>query len=295
MSTVAQLINRAQRQLLSGAPEDRNRLNGAMTATQTTLTFEFDAGKIRKGALVEVDSELMYVWAVSTSGNTAEVERGFNGTTAAAHLDNSIVTVSPRFPRAQILEAFNDDLDDLSAPMNGLYRVRSVDVSYNGSDRMINLPSVNDVIDVIDVRLRYTADDYPAIRRWQLVRNLPTADFSSGTALLFNDSFRAGDLRISYKAPFGRVSREADDVQLVSGLPQSAEDILILGAQIRLMGPREIKRNFTETQGDTRRANEVPPGAVTNSYSQLVRMRRERIAAEATKLDSRYPIYLVRD
>jgi hypothetical protein len=295
MSTVAQLINRAQRQLLSGTPEDRNRLNGAMTATQTTLTFEFDAGKIRKGAVVEVNSELMYVWAVSTSGNTATVERGFNGTTASAHATQSIVTVGPRFPRAQIMEAFNDELDDLSAPYNGLYRIKSVDVSYNGTDDMINLPSNNDVIDLISVMLRYTSDDYINIRRWQLVRNLPTADFSSGTAIRFNELIRSGELRINYKAPFARVSREADDVQLVSGLPVSAEDILILGAQIRLMNPREIKRNFTESQGDTRRANEVPPGAVANSHTSLIRMRRERIAAEATKLDSRYPIYLVRD
>lgn len=295
MSTVAQLITRAQRQLLSGVVEERNRLDGAVTATQTTIITEFEPGPIRKGTVIEVDSELMYVWAVSSGTRTVTVERGFNGTVAATHLDNAIVTSNPRFPRAQILEAFNDDLDDLSTPANGLYRVRTVDFPFNGSDRMVNLPSTNDVIDIIDVRIRYTEDDYPAIRRYQLVRNLPTKDFPSGTALTINEETRSGDVRVTYKAPFTRMSRESDDVQAVSGLPVSAEDILIMGAQIRLMTPREIKRNFTESQGDTRRAQEVPAGAIANSINSLIRLRRERIMAEATKLDSKYPIYLVRD
>lgn len=295
MSTVSQLITRAQRQLLSGVVEERNRLDGAITATQTTLTIEFEPGPIRKGTVIEIDSELMYVWAVASGARSVTVERGFNGTTAAAHSDNTVIISNPRFPRAQILEAFNDDLDDLSTPANGLYRVKTVDIQYNGTDRMVNLPSNNDVIDIIDVRIRYTEDDYPAIRRYQLVRNLPTKDFSSGTALTINEETRSGDVRVTYKAPFTRMSRESDDVQAVAGFPLSAEDILIMGAQIRLMSPREIKRNFTESQGDTRRAQEVPAGAVANSINSLIRLRRERIMAEATKLDSRYPIYLVRD
>lgn len=295
MSTAAQLINRAQRQLLSGVVEERNRLDGSITATQTTLTIEFEPGPIRKGSIIELESELMYVWAVASGTRSVTVERGFNGTTAAIHADNTVILVNPRFPRAQILEAFNDDLDDLSTPANGLYRVKTVDIPYNGTDRMINVPSNNDVIDVIDARIRFTEDDYPAIRRIQLIRNLPTKDFSSGTAISINEIVRAGDIRLTYKAPFTRLTRESDDIQSVAGLPISAEDILIMGAQIRLMSPREIKRNFTESQGDTRRSNEVPAGAVANSINSLLRIRRERIMAEATKLDSRYPIYLVRD
>jgi hypothetical protein len=89
--------------------------------------------------------------------------------------------------------------------------------------------------------------------------------------------------------------RITDDIQQVCGFPLSAEDILILGAQIRLMAPREIKRNFTESQGDTRRSDEVPAGAITNSVNGLIRIRRDRIIAEAMKLDSQHPVFLNKD
>jgi hypothetical protein len=292
MSTVAKLIDRTQRQLLSGVVEERNKLALAVTATETTLVFSFEVGSIRPGTIIEIDSELIYIWEMVSGTKTATVERAFNGSTATAHTVGSICIVSPRFPRTQILEAFNDDLSDLVSPLNGLYRIKSLDINYNGVDTMIDLPSAGDVIELLDVRVRYLSTDYPLIRKCTLIRNLPTSDFGSGTAIKFNETPRSGILRVTYKAPFNPMVRITDDVQQVCGYPVSAEDILILGAQIRMMAPREIKRNFTESQGDTRRSDEVPAGAISNSVNNLLRIRRDRIIAEAMKLDSQYPVYL---
>jgi hypothetical protein len=55
-----------------------------------------------------------------------------------------------------------------------------------------------------------------------------------------------------------------------------------------------VKRNFTESQGDTRRADEVTAGAVSGSITSLIRMRRDRITAEAAKLARQYPTFLQR-
>lgn len=295
MSTVSQLIDRTQRQLLSGTVEERNKLAVSVSPTATTMVFSFDVGSIRPGSIIEIESELVYIWEMVTGTKTATVERGFNGSTASAHGANTVCIVSPRFPRSQIFEAFNDDLYDLVSPLNGLYRIKTLDINYNGADTMINLPSVGDVIELLDVRVRYLSTDYPLIRKAVLIRNLPTSDFGSGTAIKFNETPRSGVLRITYKAPFSPMVRITDDIQQICGLPASAEDILVLGAQIRLMAPREIKRNFTESQGDTRRSDEVPAGAITNSINGLIRIRRDRIIAEAMKLDSQYPVYLNKD
>ncbi len=231
MSTVAQIIDRTQRQLLSGVVEERNKLSSPATATATTVNFAYDISGIRAGSVIEIGSELMYVWSVSTGSNTATVDRAWNGTTATAHASGAVAIVNPRFPRSQILESINDDLSDLVSPSNGLYRVKAMDIQYNGNDPMINLPSTNDVIELLEVRLRYRSNDYPVIRRTTIVRNVPTSDFGSGTALKFNEPCRSGTLRVTYKAPFNRVSRETDDLQLVAGYPVSAEDILVMGAQ----------------------------------------------------------------
>jgi hypothetical protein len=292
MATVAQIINRTQRQLLSGVVEERNKIASAVNTATTSITLTYEIAGIRQGSIIEIDAEQMYVWSVLESTKVATVERAFNGTVAAAHTNGSIVTVNPRFPRAQVLEAINDELADLSSPMNGLFQVKILDLSYNGSDRQINLPSISDVIDLIEVRNRYISSDYQQVNRVKLLRNMPTKDFGSGMALQFDQGVRQGDLRVSYRAPFTKFTTESENVQMNGGYPESAEDILVVGAQIRLIAPREIKRNFTESQGDTRRADEVSAGAVSNSIVSMLRMRRDRITAEAAKLTRQYPIFL---
>jgi hypothetical protein len=294
MSTAAQLINRTQRQLLSGVVEERNKLAVALTATATSCVLTYEVGGIRSGTVIEVGSEQLYVWAIVESTKTLTVERGFNGTTAVAHVINSIITAAPRFPRNQILEAINDELSDLASPVNGLFQVKTLDLRYNPSSRQINLPAIGDIIDLIEVRSRYISDDHQQVNRVKLLRNMPTKDFGSGTALQIDSDIPASEVRVTYKAPFTRLVSENDDIQTIAGYPLSAEDILVIGAEIRLVAPREMKRNFTESQGDTRRSDEVGPGAVGGSITNLLRMRRDRVTAEAAKLNRQYPVFLQR-
>jgi hypothetical protein len=294
MSKVSDLINRAHRQLMSGVVEERNKLVSSVSASATSLTLLYEVSGARVGAVVEINAEQCYVWELNESSKTLTVERGFNGTTPAAHPANSIVTVSPRFPRSQLLEAINDEMSDLSSPMHGMFQVKNLDIKYNGSDRQVNIPVFLDVIDLIDVRWRNKSDDYRLVNGVKLIRNLPTKDFGSATALQIDTDVPVADVRVTYKSPYSRAASENDDLQVNCGYPQAAEDILIIGAQIRMMSSREIKRNFTESQGDTRRSDEVPPGAVGNSITNLIRLRRDRITAEAAKLARQYPTFLSR-
>jgi hypothetical protein len=173
--------------------------------------------------------------------------------------------------------------------MNGLFQMKTLDVAYNGSDRMLNLTGVTDMIDLYDVRYRYLNDDYPVIRNVRLLRDMPTGDFASGFALALDDEIRAGSLRILYKASYTPFASEASTTAS-AGMSDHLDDLLVIGAQMRMVSAREVKRNFTESQGDTRRAEEVPAGAVLNSMVGLQRLRRDRIQAEAARLNRQYPI-----
>lgn len=294
MSTVGTVIDRTVRQLMSGTVEERNKLATSITATATTIVVSYDIRALQPGGVFQIDSELFYIWETNPGSKSLIVERGWNGTTAASHSANAIITVDPKFPRAQVLEAINAELDDLSSPMNGLFQVKSMDLDYNGSWAMLNIPTTDKIIDLVSVSLRFLATDYPTIRRIRLVRDLPNDDFNSGYALRFDEQVRAGRLHIVYKTPFNNVTTDAQNIQNISGLPSTCEDILMMGAQIRLVSPREIKRNFTETQGDTRRAEEVGSGSVAGSINNLIRMRRDRITAEAAKLQRQYPTFMSR-
>ena len=289
MTTAGQLIDRVANDLLAGTVEERNRVATGIDASTTTVTFEFALSGLREGTVFEIGSEQFYVWTVNSSAKSAVVQRGFNGTTAASHSAADIVTVNPRFPRARVLEQLNADLADLSSPLNGLFQVKTVDISYNGSDRMVNITGATDILNLIDVRYRYLSDDYPIIRDTRLLSDMPTSDFASGYVLAFDTLVRAGTVRVLYRAPYGQFTSESDTISSVGG-SDFLDDVLALGAQIRLMAGREIKRNFTESQGDTRRAEEVPSGAVANSMLQLQRLRRDRVIAEAARLNRQYPL-----
>jgi len=290
MSTAGAVLTRASRQLLSGTVEERNKLATTVTSSDTSIVLSYDLGGFREGSVIEIESELMYIWSTVTATKTLTVERGYDGTTPLAHTAGALATVNPRFPRQQMLDSLNSDIDDLSSTMNGLFRVVAQDISYNGSDRQINLTSATGIIDLIDVRLRYLADDYPIIRNVRLQRNLPTADFASGFAIVFDEPVMAGTLRVVTKREFVRATNESSDLQTTCFVPQSCEDILEMGVILRMMNGREIKRNFIESQGDTRRSDEVPAGATRDSLTNIQRLRRERIIAEAARLKQQYPL-----
>jgi len=290
MTTVATVLNRASRQMLAGAVEERNKLATSLASGDTSVVTTYDLGGLRTGSVFEIESELLYVWNANPASKTLTVERGYAGTTAASHTSGAIVTLSPRFPRAQMLDAVNAELDDLSSTMNGLFRVITVDLTYNGSDRQINITNSGTIIELLDARLRYLADDYPVLNSVRLQTGLPTTDFASGNTLVFDEPVMAGTVRVRYKAPFARATTEASDLTTDCFLPATCDDIVETGVMLRMMNAREIKRNFIESQGDTRRPDEVPPGAVRDSATSLVRLRRERIIAEAARLKAQYPI-----
>jgi hypothetical protein len=257
------------------------------------MTYSLEA--LRAGQVFEIDSEMFYIWEADVSTKTLTVQRGYNATTAAAHTAGAMVTVSPRFPRSQVFESLNDEIADLSSPMHGLFQVKTLNISYNGTDRMINLTGATNVIDLLNTSVRYLSDDYPLARKVKLVRDLPTDDFTSGFALKFDQNVYTGRLRVVYKSAYGSAVDESTSLTTTCGIQESVVDIVTIGTQLRLMAPREIKRNFTESQGDTRRAEEVGPGAITASVSSLRQLRKDRITAEAARLARAYPTFLTRE
>ena len=66
------------------------QLNGALNASVTSVVCD-DALEV--GWTILVDSEQMYVQSRDTVGTTGTVVRGYNGTTAASHLDNAAVSI----------------------------------------------------------------------------------------------------------------------------------------------------------------------------------------------------------
>jgi len=282
------LVESTKRYLYSGYQDELNRLNGATDATATTLNLAFDPKGLSRGTLIAIDLEEMFVWDINQRAVT--VQRGMNGSVATGHNDSALVHIKPKFSSFRIMQELNNELRDLSSPENGLFRVLTVDLTYNAAYSGYDLPG--DILSIHEVRYAgYTGRDYHKLGLFEFVRDMPTGDFGSGNALLLKEAAAPGrGIRVKYRAPFGTIGALTDDVPAVTGLPATAVDIPPMGAALRLTVPREIKRNFTEGQPEPRRAEEVPPGAVASSPRGLVALRMQRILAEAARLAAQYPI-----
>lgn len=292
MTSASQVANRSVTQLLSGQREEHNRLNGALDSSTTSVVFEFELGPIKAGAVVSAGTERMYVWSVSESTKTATVQRGWEGTTAAAHTDGTVATVNARFPNDVVLDRMNDELRSLSSPMNGLFKMETVDLTFNAAVEGYNLTGATDLVEIYDVRFQQAGavKDWPRSQHWDFQASMGTGEFASGFALWVQEGEPGQKVRVWYKAPFTVLSDLSDDVETVSGLPDTAIDLLELGTVMRLSATRDAKRNFIEAQPSSRRAGEVPNGAWMDTTAGLRALRRDRIAEERSRLRALYPL-----
>ena len=285
-------IDRTRDLLLSGTVESLNRLDGAISAADTaTFAVEFSPGPITAGSIIEIGTELMYV--TSVSGQNVTVMRGYASSAAAdSHIDNSIIRANPQYPAHMILDALNDDLNDLSA--KGLYQVKTATFTYSAATQGYNLAS--DVLAVHRVTFTDESADKsePEVRRWSLRRNRDTSTFASGVALVLADTPTSGQtVRVEYKAPFATLS--ATTTALTdTGLHTQAYDLPPIGAAMVLMTFKPIARESITTQAPIRRSEEVQSGAISASIRDLRFRRQERIEAEKARLSQLYPTQWLR-
>lgn len=290
MASTLDVTIATERHLVHHQRESRNRLASGYTAADTSLALEFDSPLPAQGQQVAVDFEVFEVWGAADK--TVTVEGGQEGSTPADHATGAHVVLSPKFPRNTILKVTNDVLADLSTPTRGLFQVVSQEITVAAGVEGYELDA--EAQEVYDVEWRPVASSkgWESVhhRNWRAQLKADLTDFPSGKAIFLDAGIPDGYLvRVTYKAAFSPITATTADVAATSGLAATAVDILDLGAAVRLMAPLEPARNYTDAQGDTRRAEEVPAGAQDRSVRALLALRDDRIKAEAARLREVYP------
>jgi len=234
---------------------------------------------------------LMYV--ISVSSTTINVMRGYGGSTAATHTTGDIVRVSPKFPTNRIISSLNDDLADLSAPGQGLFQMKTTSFTYNAGVDGYNLAGLTSA--EIDSIYSVTYADIgseaaePDVSSWRLRRNRDTGSFASGLALiLYSGAWPGQTVTVMYKSPFTPIT-DGTTARSDVGLATTAYDLPPLGAGMALMTTTPIRREFLDAEGTSRMADEVPPGAISASFRDLMGRRRARVEAESARLVAQYP------
>jgi hypothetical protein len=280
--------------LLTGQREVRNVLTNPIDTSETGLSLDYATRTALEGARLGIDFEDMYVVTADAGALTATVIRGQWGTAGATHAAGATVWVNPKWSRAQLLRAVNKELQSLSGA--GLYQMVTVDLTFNSQISGYDMTDVNpdDVQSIYEIMADYPGpQNSPVpISSFRLLRDAQTADFPSGMGILLNEPGHPGHtVRVTYKTRFTQVSTAdaATDLATTSGLDVDAHDLLSIGAAINLISGAEIRRSQWGAQPDTRRAEEVPPGATLQSARGLIALREQRIREEKARLARRYP------
>ncbi len=281
MSTVDEHIQTIRRVLLGAHRPMLNRLDGALTDSTETVTLEFPATGVGRGSYISVGSEMAYVWAVADKVLT--VQRGMLGTDPVAHSDGAVVEVDPRFPDGLIKDELRAEI--ISWPRS-IFRVDTDDATFGAGDPMVAFApaGIHNVLRVNRQPVNTTDDRYPDLG----------FDYKRSLGKLFIDSTGSSNqsftVTITYSMSFDTDTfTGSTDLLADVGLTEPLEDALKYGAAWRLLVGREVKRTFTESQGEPRNAEEVPPGHASSIAEQFRKIRNERLADEARRLASDYP------
>jgi len=294
MPTMADAIADVRRMTYGSMSEKINLVATSASAVVDEVSLELDVSGIQEGMILSSGLNVWYVKGASVNDRKVFVVPGIDNSPVGGVSVGDMVYVRPRMTDWYAFNLLNDEIRALSAPSNGLYQLKSwtADVdptyqSYDVPDAASNLLSLHRV----RYRLPGTPDvyvDLPSVAwRWhtgtdtnrvQLLRNIPV-----GTEVQF-----------VYKAPFTAASSVTSDLVTDCGLAETMTDIPPLGVAMMLLQTTESRRVQVQTQGDARRAEEVPATANSNAASQLRRLYRERVQDEYARLTARLPIFMGR-
>jgi hypothetical protein len=300
--TYQDLVDETVRRLMPAQMDLTCVLNANLSdsATSFRLTGPMVNG-ISYGQRLAIDAEVMYVrnWTLTATHpthGTATVYRGFDGSTAAAHTTSALVYIEPKYTTFDIMGAINEELDGLSGP-TVLYQVKGLTITYNPVFTGYDFPATDSIYDVLGIRYMIAppTHNYPPIKGWWWTDHMSNPIYPSNRILKIDSPGWPGlPMRVWYSCAFTHLTALTQTVQTQTGFPVTANDILPMGAAIRLTLGREIKRNFIESQPDPRKPPEVPPGAIVNSVKGLQWLYQRRITQERAKLRMRYAKLRVR-
>lgn len=249
---------------------------------------------------IEIDEELMWVDSYDRVANTATVSpygRGYLGTTAATHLADSKVTISPTFPRYVIKRAINDTIRSLGA---NIFAVKSTTFTFNAAQSTYAFANLN-IKNILTISWQDIgpSKEWRFIRKWDLdpVANPEAFGYVTGTDIV--QTVTLGEAPISGRtvkviyatdpAPLSTTAPYTEDYSTVTGLPESTRDVVILGAAYRLLSFLDPARASQVSPQADETDSKRPYGASQSATKQLYALYTQRLNEETKAQQQNYP------
>jgi len=304
--TFDQLISRVKQQLL-GYTRDQASISYLIAPmTDTDVQFMVDPETVTNlsRGLVEIDDELILVkgfdratGTVTVFGGNSGTGRGVEGTTAAAHGLDTLITDDPMYPRARIKEAINDTINGTYPDLwvLGEHEFPKIAARYE-----YPMPdAAEDVLKVVVNTIGPSAVWFP-LSSWRFnplasttpgqVKPTPTP--TGKTIQIMRDFIVPGrNIRVTYTKKPNVLVNDNDDFELTTGYPERYVDMIMYGACWRLLPAYESARLQQQAIEATERAPLVPTGAGSNASKYYMALYQERLSEERLRLQRLYESY----
>lgn len=288
MTTLEDLRQRVRSQIYGFTRDQQqvSELAAPMGPTDTSFTLDSNTVNSISRGLVEIDDELILVKSVDRPTSTATIlgltnGRGREGSVAASHSANALVTMSPVLPRVRITEAINQAILAMY-PQIPIFA--EVEIAKLSPVFEYELPAdADDIWYIVSDTVGPTQVHYPS-PRWRFNPKAPTDDFPSGKSIQLLDWVVPGrEIRIVYvKAPT-LLSAGTDELSSTGYEDRMAETI-IWGACSRLVPAFESGRLQQSAIEGTERANLVPAQAATRQAAYYETLFQQAIARERDRI-----------
>jgi hypothetical protein len=284
---------------LSGYTYQQDR-STYLTAAVTTLTSPSSSptilslgstDSVGKGVL-EVGEELMWVDSFDRVANTATIApygRGYLGTTAATAAVDTKVTVSPIFPRYVVKKAINDTIRAVGTQ---LMVVKQTTFTFNAAQTTYDLGALN-IESILTVMWQDTGPSQEWIRvgRYDFDPLAETATWGEGsqTISIYDFITPGRTVKVMYVTQPQAFTSNEQEFTVRTGYPESARDVIILGAAYRLLAYLDPARaSQISPQADEIDAKR-PFGSANNAVRQIFALYTQRLREEISAFQGQYP------
>jgi len=296
MSTLNEMVDEVKSNL-QGYTLRQDRISyvanaGGISTTSTTIDIG-SASNLAKG-IIEIDDELIWIDSFDKANNRLNVipgfGRGYQGTAPAPHAQYAQVTLAPTFPRTAIKKAINDTINSL---FPNLWAVTSTTFTYDASVTTYALPDDLESILYLSWQTTGSSQEWLPINRWRADGMANAATFNTNNTVSIYDSVQPGrTVQIWYTTTANTLDNNTDDFADVTGLPQSCQDVVTLGAAYKLLSFLDPGRiNLSSAEADAA-DSKIPSTAGVSSSRYIYALYQQRLNEEALKLKDKYPIRL---
>lgn len=270
--------------------QDRTtHLTADLTSSGLTLNLG-SVTNIGKG-VVEIDDELIWLDSydrISSTAIAAPYGRGYQGTTAASHTQNTKVTIAPTFPKISVKRAINDTIKSVFPQ---LYSSGRTTFSLTPTQSTYPLPADAETVVAASWDTPGPTGEWMPIRDWRQDATANTSTYSTGQTISIYDRITPGrTVQIVYTKEPTPLANNNDVFETVSGLPSSCKDVIVYGASYRLASFIDPGRlTFTSAEAD-QADSKIQYGSGSNAARFMLALYQQRLNEEAGKLRDKFPV-----